>query len=606
MARSTYEIIKRQNGERFAKSIQGYDNGIFDIPNLPQIVKYAGRNAEPIMSFLVSLKGVKIQDHAISKDPFELLKEKGYNAYYADTLEKQNDPEFQKYFAPDEELCTFKDPERYKHFHILHVVKSDADNIRREDFKNPQREDKYGTSVMSIQILKEGGFIAIMNRYNHAVENADNTYNSDPDQIALGLSMALKRYFNVDFSSRHVVLPIEYKCINNQIFKCEYRGHKLCVGDGFYIHDDRVHYINKNSELMIDYQYVLNLSTKTVRDITNSYDTFPRVLSHELHDKKLQVRSYKRVDKTGRNVHYITKLYGDNQEILTLTNGYLTKLHLPHTQNLPGHCLCHQKKLQEISAPQLKSIGKGSLSNTDAFPNKISVFFPLLTDVADDVLKEAHIGRLEAPNIRRVGHSFCECATFDSSISLPKVQNVGDRFCWGIQTSQKFFAFPCLKKVGQDFFQYVPIKGLSVLSLEETDSNFISNTSINYFKAPNLQKLGKGSFNNPSCLKLFYTPALETVENDCLVASWFYAPQYAVQKVDLSSLKSVGRRFFKDCSGIDDFKINPLQSLPTDAFLHLNNDQKNLCIVNQEQKTPQCIATHRNMKHLNQRGRERL
>ncbi len=60
MAQSMYEIIKKQNGERFAKAIRNYDNGIFDIPNIDKIVRYAGRDAEPIMQYLISLKDVKI------------------------------------------------------------------------------------------------------------------------------------------------------------------------------------------------------------------------------------------------------------------------------------------------------------------------------------------------------------------------------------------------------------------------------------------------------------------------------------------------------------------------------------------------------------------
>ena len=50
-----FKKIKKQNGERFAKAIRAYDNGIFDIENLDKIVKYAGREAEPIMDYLISL-----------------------------------------------------------------------------------------------------------------------------------------------------------------------------------------------------------------------------------------------------------------------------------------------------------------------------------------------------------------------------------------------------------------------------------------------------------------------------------------------------------------------------------------------------------------------
>ena len=42
-------VIKKQNGEHFAKAIRAYDNGIFDVPDLDKIVKYAGRKAEPLI-----------------------------------------------------------------------------------------------------------------------------------------------------------------------------------------------------------------------------------------------------------------------------------------------------------------------------------------------------------------------------------------------------------------------------------------------------------------------------------------------------------------------------------------------------------------------------
>jgi len=48
--KSVYDIIKRQNGEAFAKAIRRFDSGIFDIPHLPQIVRYAGRDVEPLLS----------------------------------------------------------------------------------------------------------------------------------------------------------------------------------------------------------------------------------------------------------------------------------------------------------------------------------------------------------------------------------------------------------------------------------------------------------------------------------------------------------------------------------------------------------------------------
>ena len=78
-----YDIIKKQNGEHFAKAIRCYDNGIFDIPNLDRIVKYAGRDAEPIMKYLISLKNIEITKQSEHHEPLELLARAGYDAYIA-------------------------------------------------------------------------------------------------------------------------------------------------------------------------------------------------------------------------------------------------------------------------------------------------------------------------------------------------------------------------------------------------------------------------------------------------------------------------------------------------------------------------------------------
>ena len=168
MAKSMFDIIKKQNGEKFAKEIRDTDSRIFEIENLPEILKYAGRNPENLIPFLRGLLKVEedVQTEKI-EDPFTLLKQAGYNAFYANTLKKQNS--IQKYFDKSEELCTFRDPDRYKNYYIIHAVKENVDQIRRKDFPYPERQDAYGTSVISIQIVKEGGFISIKNRYNHSV-----------------------------------------------------------------------------------------------------------------------------------------------------------------------------------------------------------------------------------------------------------------------------------------------------------------------------------------------------------------------------------------------------------------------------------------------------
>lgn len=161
MSHSTYETIKQKNGEAFAKTLRNFHNGILEIPDLANILRHAGRDATPLLPYLMSLL-TSNDDNAPQLapiDPFALLEQAGYDAFHADTLEKQNS--IIPYFKKGELLCTFNDQARCKNYHIVHAVKNNASEIKREDFIGREaRQDAYGTSVISIQMMKNGGFIS--------------------------------------------------------------------------------------------------------------------------------------------------------------------------------------------------------------------------------------------------------------------------------------------------------------------------------------------------------------------------------------------------------------------------------------------------------------
>ena len=301
-----YDIIKRQNGEAFAKAILHYDASLFEMEDLPRIVKFAGRNALPILGTLKQIKeGAFSNDKKRLKSPYELLAEAGYDAYYADTLEKQN--AIQKYFAPGEELCTFRDSNRFKNFYIIHAVKKNVDEIKRADFVGrEERQDEYGTSVISIQVYKGGGFISIKNRYNHKVENPDNTFDSDPDKIIEGLSDAIKKEFGTDFIS----LPGNYLFANGMIlnYYSEYGG--VYSGEGFYFRDGKLHEVNKDKEFLVNDYFLFDMQKKEFSSLLSPtafydqlYDLYSRdedadefvyMFNQEIKGKKLIVSQNKK------------------------------------------------------------------------------------------------------------------------------------------------------------------------------------------------------------------------------------------------------------------------------------------------------------------------
>ena len=136
-------------------------------------------------------KSLEEQDVMPGKTPYELLDEAGYTLYECKT--EEDIQKFKKYYKKGEALCTFNGG-RLDSCVVFFAVKKDADEIKREDFTNPKREDEYGTSVMSIQFSR-GGLctVSIKNRYNHTVNNPDATYGNDLDKIIMGLSESFKK-----------------------------------------------------------------------------------------------------------------------------------------------------------------------------------------------------------------------------------------------------------------------------------------------------------------------------------------------------------------------------------------------------------------------------
>ena len=271
-----FNKIKKQNGERFSKAIRGYHNGIFEIPNLLSIVKHAGHgreDAEAVIPYLMTLLTRRDEKEEKVEDPFELLKRAGYEAYHADTLDKQNS--IRKYFASGEELCTFNDSTRFKNYYIVNCVHKDVDSVTREDFRgNEKRQDAYGTSVISIQMSKNGGFISIKNRYNHVVPNCDNTFQSNPDNIIEGLSKALQEHFNVAFEATHN-LPDNYVLAGEQAVKVNMEVDGVNIGDHCYVHNGSLVEMIEH-EYLFDY-FVFSAKTKTMRMIegVSVEDSFP-------------------------------------------------------------------------------------------------------------------------------------------------------------------------------------------------------------------------------------------------------------------------------------------------------------------------------------------
>ena len=169
-----------------------------------RIKKYVG-SIEDFVGNIYSIYEAKYlkndeQEVYTSKNPYELMAEVGYDLYECKSEEEIQS--FKRYYEKDEALCTFLGG-RLEECVVFFAVKKDIDDIKREDFPNPKRQDKYGTSVISIQFTKKGhSRLSIKNRYNHKVINPDATFENDLDQIIPGLNNSFARLLNergIDF-----------------------------------------------------------------------------------------------------------------------------------------------------------------------------------------------------------------------------------------------------------------------------------------------------------------------------------------------------------------------------------------------------------------------
>ncbi len=562
MTKSMYDIIKHQNGEAFAKAIRQFDSGIFDVPDLPHIVRYAGRNALPLLKFLEGLKlkslSVEPQEYA---NPFELLKRAGYDAFYADTLEKQNS--IQKYFAKGEELCTFHDETRFENYHIIHCIKEGADKLKRKDFKGKeQREDEYGTSVISIQILKEGGFIKICNRYNHQVKSPDNTFGSNPNYIIFGLTEALEKYLNLSLDGVNE-MPDGYTYQNGRIFKFHTEVRNTYIGEGFCVKVGAVRHFNKDYEVVAD-MFIFNLRDKVIYSALPCLHLDESILIDILRDE-VEGAKLKLVKKSdGRH-----SLLRDGKDFLTINRGAIEELTLEKdNENMLKLDVGLFSNLKKLTLKNVKELGYDFLSNNESVEEFIA---PRLEVVQSFFMSGTRLKKVYLPRLRKVGECSFQSNENLEELDLPLLRVVGGESFIGNNALTKLsldslLEMPELSVMNNDNLKTVSMKSLKYVghssfsenqSLEELSLNkvveagssafcdmpalkvlemrsllhvegesFIDLPCLKVFRAPKLEDLGMGQCLSKTGLEYLFLPSLERMDNQALKNNPFLKEVY--------------------------------------------------------------------------------
>ena len=487
MSDKVYKKIKRQNGERFARALRDHHNGLLEIPNIIDIVKHAGRDADGLLPYLMTLLPSDESEEVVSpaepQNPFELLDQAGYTAFHADTLEKQNS--ISSYFEKGELLCTFNDVARHERHHIIHAVKKDVDDIKRKDFKGKEeRQDAYGTSVISIQMLKKGGFISIKNRYNHTVRGCDNTFNSNPDNIIPGLSDALKQYFDVDFTAKKSPLPEGYVLMGEKIFKYHTELNNIYYGDNAWAVDGAVHEVDKSRGDALLHIYLFENNTKTLKRVGENFGGFKDSFADDFNrdyggDSNLQVNKG-------------DLMLGD-QVLIGTESSRIIILDLPKLTNMGDGSLGTAKHIKKFHAPSLKTMSEKCVWKA---PDLVDIDIPSLETIGEECFFNVpSLNKVQATSLLSMGHScFYEAPAMNefSALGLKKME----KWCFHNTYNLETFFAPALTFMGDLCLGNAhKLINLDIPMIKIIGNHCFRKTQeFEITKMPRLKTIGKGCF----------------------------------------------------------------------------------------------------------------
>lgn len=459
--------------------------------------------------FVYSNAGLKneydIRD--VSKTPKELLDDAGYDLFECKTVEEVNS--FKKYFILGEQLCTFLDPaSRLENKYVFFAVKKNILDIKREDFLIPDRQDEYGTSVISIQFTRDkNNHLSIKNRYNEVVNNPDSTFDNNLDNIIPGLTMSFYKAYgireiydeNSEFQmENYISIDGEYYKYNYKLNDIYYCTNNIIVDNGKAIKYDPEKYI------IMDY-FIIDLVNKKVDVFDNKLrDSFSEVIGKIKNIEIVRGEKDKKVYITNEedNIFELTlsfdnKLIGIKNNMIDklpnrflISGQYLKNMEFSNVREIGNDVLYANTDLEYFNLSKAEVIGNYFLANNIKLTN-IDLNKTII--IGDDFLKRNIIVEsINFDSLQRVGNSFMFSNKGLSSIVIPNLSYTGKCF-FKLNDKVLFASFPSLQETG-DFFMN-DAKNLRMFEADNLrvtgDMFLMANKELDYISLPNLIKTGK-------------------------------------------------------------------------------------------------------------------
>ncbi len=408
-----------------------------------------------------------------------------------------------------EELCTF-DGGRLNTNRVWFAVKKNVDEIRREEFKNPRREDDYGVSVLSIQFSRTNpSWLSIKNRYNHTIRdvNPDAAFGNNLDNIIEGLTQAFVEKYHITLANQGqetLEIPGYVQAADGKFYKynLETGGIYYCPGNVI-IKNGEAKTLDKDRYILLDH-FVLDLNTNEIKDLSASQDSFPESVG--------QIKSVKRIPSQDGLTLQIAPVEGEQIEIVLNKHNRITGYSNPNIVEVGRDFLYRNHSLTHLELPKLQAAGDEFLYYNDSLtqldlPNLREVgheFLPVKNSLTDLKLPELQkvgsgflrrnnsLTQLELPNLRETGRGFLFNNNSLTDLKLPKLQTAGDDFLyWNRSLTQ--LDLPNLREVGHEFLHANhSLTDLKLPELQKVGGGFLRcNNSLTQLELPKLQAMGQ-------------------------------------------------------------------------------------------------------------------
>ena len=453
--------IKKHYGENMAKLCRDNLNTLLEEEGLlPKLLKenfqeFSGiandiieeGKEENFKNYIFSKVDVeKNNEIIIDKKPFKLLEEAGYKTFKCETEEEIQS--FKKYYAEGEKLCTF-DGGRLNRCDVFFAIKNNLDEIKRSDI--PQRQDDYGTSVISIQFNKGNiNNLSIKNRYNHKVNNPDATFGNNLDNIIEGLTTSFENEYGYNINNSKDIQQFELenyvKGPDNKFYRYtqEIDANYYCV-ENTVISGNEVTVYDKEKYVLAE-NYLIDLKNKNLKDLSLIDMSFEEVFEGT---QRISIENITDEHNFKKKKIMFANEKGNNSIILNNRNE-MENIQLPQVESIGDRFLCNNQKLESIQLPQVESIGEGFFYNNETLEN---IQLPQVESIGDYFLcNNQKLESIQLPQVESIGDSFLWKNETLENIQLPQVQSIGGNFLYNNKTLENI-QLPQVQSIGYIFLR---------------------------------------------------------------------------------------------------------------------------------------------------------